>query len=240
MTNNFVLRSYISGVQQYLNDAGHIKYAMEADAEVDNAALSAGLEAKVPAMLESAGAPGLALNNEAIASEGMPAELNATVAKAVAEMAAQVGEDASIAKAKAEIIENAAMDMAGNEKVASVLIVAGQGKGTVVSTDSKESGMKEDIATQVPNDVDRTSERKVPGTQEDAGKGMLGLEGGEKKLPFVKEDGMKEEIATQVPNDATRMHSTVAAGTEEDAGKGMQGVETTREKISHILSALNL
>lgn len=242
MSSNFVLRSYISGVQQYLHDAGHIKYANEQAAEVDNAALAGGLESKVPELLEGAGAPaGISMNNEAMASEGMPPEINATVAKAVAEMAAQVGEDAQVAKAKAEIIENAAVEMAGNEKVASVLVVSGQGKGSPVANDSKEAGKApQENSTEVPTDAERTSERTSPGTQADAGKGMMGLEGSEKKPVVENKDGMKDEISSQVPSDATRVHATTAPGTEEDKNKGEIGSEEAREKISHILDELNI
>ena len=237
---SFVLRSYISGVQQYLTDAGYVKYANEQLAEVDNAALSAGLENKVPQLLEQGGAPATELDNEAIATGGVPAEVNAPIAKAVAEMAAQVGEEAQVAKAKADIIEQAALEIASTEKVASVLIVSGQGKGSATATASQEQGKSEQIATQVDNDATRTSERAAPGTEADQGKGMLGLEGGEKTIPFQKEDGKSEQIATQVDNDATRTHSTTAPGTEEDQGKGMLGEETTREKVSHILAQLDL
>jgi len=240
MSSNFVLRSYISGVQQYLADAGHIKYAMEGAAEVDNAALSAGLEAKVPQMIQGAGGPETQMNSEAIATEGMPAELNAPVAKAIAEMAAQAGEEAQVAQAKAKIIEQAAVEMASSEKIASVLIVSGQGKGTVNNSSNNESGKDEQIATQVDNDAERTSPRVPQGTCDDKGKGMQGLEGSEKTIPFQKEDGKSEQIATQVDNDATRAHATTAPGTEADKGKGMLGEEQSREKVSHILSLLNI
>ena len=236
--SNFVLRSYISGVQQYLNDAGYVKYASEGAAEVDNAALAAGLENKIPAVLEGAGAPPVALNNEAIATEGMAPELNATVAKAVAEMAHQVGEDAEIAKAKAEIIENAAVEMASNEKVASVLIVAGQGKGTPAA--ETVTGKDDEIASQVPTDATRTSERVKPGTEADAGKGMMGVETKGEKPVVTPAPTMEEKLTNQIDNDANRVHPTTAPGKEEDAGKGMMGEEVVREKVSHILEALNI
>jgi hypothetical protein len=156
-------------------------------------------------------------------------------------MAAQAGEEASVAKAKAEIIENAAIEMAGNEKVASVLIVSGQGKGSPTATDSKEPGKPvHENATEVPTDAERTSERTAPGTQADAGKGVMGLEGAEKKLPATNEQGMKEQISNQVDNDAERMHPTTAPGTEADKDKGHVGTEEAREKISHILAELNI
>ena len=242
MSSNFVLRSYISGVQQYLHDAGYIKYANEMAAEVDNAALAGGLEAKVPELLANAGASPVAIDNQALASEGMPPEINATVAKAIAEMAAQVGEDAQIAKAKAEIIENAALEMASNEKVAAVLIVSGQGAGSPTATDSKEPGKAVyENDTEVPTDAERTSERTSPGQVADAGKGMMGLEGAEKKPATENKPGKDVyENDTEVPTDATRMHGTTAPGTEEDKDKGAIGSEEAREKISHILRELNI
>ena len=236
--SNFVLRSYISGVQQSLHAAGHIKYANEQMAEVDNAALAQGLEQQVPQILEGAGAPPVAMNNEAIASEGMPPEVNAPVVKAIAEMAAQAGDEAQVAQAKAEIIENAAVEMASTEKVASILVVSGQGEGTPAA--QTLTGKEEQIANQVANDGDRTSPRTSPGTVADAGKGMQGSEEKVKELPVDPVANKPEQAAAQIANDGNRVHPTTAPGKEEDQGKGMQGEEVVREKISHILQYLNV
>ena len=236
--SNFVLRSYISGVQRSLHDAGYVKYANEQAAEIDNAALAQGLESQVPALLQGAGAPPVAMNNEAIASEGMPPEVNAPVVKAVAEMAAQVGDEAQIAKAKADIIENAAVEMASTEKVAAILVVSGQGEGTVAG--NAVPGKQEEAAAQVPNDGDRTSPRTAPGTVADAGKGMQGSEEKQKELAVDPVANKPETAAAQIANDNSRVHPTTAPGKEEDQGKGMQGEEIVREKISHILKHLNV
>lgn len=240
--SNFVLRSYISGVQQYLSDAGYVKYANEAAAEIDNAALAGGLEQQVPAHLAAAGAPEVAFSGDAMATEGMPAELNAPIAKAVAEMAAQAGEEAEVAKAKAAIIENAAVEMAGNQKLASVIVVSGQGKGTVAGQTSESK--EEQEASQVDNDASRTAERVAPGTQADEDKG---IQGEEKVTPLPKPASAAtkvEQEATQIDNDTNRVHPSTAPGTEQDAGKGMMGEEQVREKISSqvgdILSQLNV
>ena len=236
--SNFVLRSYISGVQQSLHAAGHVKYANEQAAEVDNAALAQGISQQVPQMLEAAGSPPVAMNNEAIAAEGMPPEVNAPIVKAVAEMAAQAGDEAEVAKAKADIIENAAVEMASTEKIASVLVVAGQGEGTPAA--QTLSGKEETIANQVPNDGDRTSPRTKPGTVADAGKGMQGTETTVTPLPVTPVANKPETAAAQIANDNARVHPTTAPGKEEDQGKGMQGEEVVREKISHILRHLNM
>ncbi len=246
--DNFVLRSYISGVQNYLNGAGYVKYANEEAAEIDNAALAAGLENKVPALLQEHGGEempeGLAMDNEAIATEGMPAEMNAPIAKAVAEMAAQAGEEAEVAKAKAAIIENAAVEMASSEKVASVIVVTGQGKGTAAGTTAPvvEAGAPA-VGHDPETDVARTSERAAPGTVADLGKGMLGTEE-VKPAPAAVASPVVEagapDIGHSPETDVARTSPVVPAGTEADQGKGMVGTEDVREKISHILAELNI
>ena len=236
--SNFVFKSYLSGVQKSLVDAGIVKYASEEDAVVDNEALAAGIENNVPQLLEGAGAPETELDNEAIAEEGLPEEVNLPVVKAIAEMAAQVGEEAQVAKAKAEIIENAAVEMASTEKVASILVVSGQGEGTPAA--QTLTGKEEQIANQVANDGDRTSPRTSPGTVADAGKGMQGSEEKVKELPVDPVANKPEQAAAQIANDGNRVHPTTAPGKEEDQGKGMQGEEVVREKISHILQYLNV
>lgn len=234
--SNFVLRSYISGVQQYLNDAGHVKYASEQNAEIDNASLAAGLEAKVPALLKTAGAPNSRFNNEAIAGNSMPDTINASIAVGISKLA-QVTDP----KAKAAIIEKVALEVASNEKVAEVLIVAGQGEGSPTATDSKEPGMDEQFKTQVDNDSERTSPRTSPGTQADEGKGQLGVEEAHGNTATSSAPTKPaQDNATEVDTDAERHSPVTPAGQQSDAEKGQIGTQETREKISQVLSNLNL
>lgn len=235
-----VSMAYIQGVQASLAQAGIVNYANEEAASEDAAMLGQGVQEQLP------------IDQGGLATEGAAPQETVVIAKALEEMAEQAGSEAGVAKAKAEIVQNAVSALSGagaGEETAKFaaeagalgdnLVVAGYKPGYVAAGESNAKATDHD--QELSNAIDNTSHREdvfhsMPGYQADEGKGYIGSEAphpGAEGNPGQVED-LDQELSNAVSNTKDRPNYHGAPGSQSDEDKGHIGTE----KLSSVLARL--
>ena len=232
--------AYIQGVQASLAQKGIVNYANEEAAIADAGMLGQGAQEQLP------------VDQGGLATEGAAPQETAVVAKALEEMAQQAGSEAEVAKAKAEIVQNAVGALSGagaGEPTAKFAaeagapgdnnVVAGHKPGSVAAGESNVKATDHD--EELSNAVNNTAHREdvfssMPGRQADGGKGYLGSEAphpGAEGNPGKASD-LNKELSNAVSNTKDRANYHGAPGDQADEDKGHLGVE----KLSSVLARL--
>lgn len=197
-----ITSAYIKGVQRYMVENDLVRYASEEQAEGDAEQLGGAVEEQLP------------VDQGAIAQEGAAPQATHIVAQALSEMAQHAAEDAQVAGAKAEVVQNAisAIAKTGSLKYASSPgdnnVVAGHRPGRVAGGES--SAQSSDHDEELSNAVDNTAKRQ---SYFNPNPGKTGLKGGvigkESAHPGANAQGPvspdhDQELSNAVPNTAHR------------------------------------
>jgi len=233
--------AYIQGVQAKLLDAGVIQYPNEKIAMEDAQNLGQSLEQQTP------------VDQGGLATEGAAPEETQAVATALMDMAEQAGEEAQVAGAKAQIVQEAVSKVASYRpskfsKFSAEAgapgdnnIVAGHKPGKIAPGES--SARKEDLNKELANAMPVTAERPAywnskPGQQIDEGKGEIGQErdheGRNAQGGMVPDS---RELSNAVPNTKERPNYHGGPGDQKDEDKGHVGTEKGAS-LSDVLARL--
>ena len=238
--NPSISMAYIQGIQSSLVENGLVRYAMEEEANADAAQLGQGME-QMP------------VDQGGLAAEGAAPEETQVIAQALGEMAAEAGEQAQVASAKADIVQEAVTKVASFRKTefskfameakapGDNNVIAGHKPGSIAAGES--NAKKTDKDTELTNAVDNTVHREdvfhsMPGVQSDKNKGHIGSEAPHPgKTGTGAAVGDLKELVNAMPNTRERANAHGGPGEQADEMKGEIGVEKGAS-LSSVLSKL--